>query len=296
MPPSLIAAAATKPLLAASITGLQVAGTLGSYGSQLKQATPYGKFARGAQLNVPVPSRIGMLIIYTPAFLWLGTQLKSCPAMDMTLSALAAPESRLTVLTAMLLGHFGKRVAETLFVHRFSGQADGAVNAFIGAYYTGCAWIFLHFFRANVTASMLSPHLLAAGAACYAVGQLGNLYHHILLRRLRDQKSQSVPSDASSSSGSSGSSSGGSSSSSSGSAKKYFAPTGGLFGLVATPHYLFELLSWLGMAMVAQHGNAFLVFTSMSSYLAGRSKVTNEWNAANIDGYAPKKNLIPGMF
>ena len=35
----------------------------------------------------------------------------------------------------MLLGHFAKRVCETLFVHRYSGSLDGGVGGFIGTFY-----------------------------------------------------------------------------------------------------------------------------------------------------------------
>jgi very-long-chain enoyl-CoA reductase len=58
--------------------------------------------------------------------------------------------------------------------------------------------------------------LVYAGAAIFALGELGNAYHHYLLSKLR--------------SGASG----------------YFLPQGGLFSQVVMPHYFFECISWFG--------------------------------------------------
>eukprot|EP00555_Chaetoceros_dichaeta_P007428 CAMPEP_0198270584 /NCGR_PEP_ID=MMETSP1447-20131203/45615_1 /TAXON_ID=420782 /ORGANISM="Chaetoceros dichaeta, Strain CCMP1751" /LENGTH=66 /DNA_ID=CAMNT_0043962685 /DNA_START=94 /DNA_END=291 /DNA_ORIENTATION=+ len=62
------------------------------------------------------------------------------------------------------------------------------------------------------------------GTGLFAVGIIGNFYHHYLLATLR-------------------------SSGDSQSKKRYVAPNGGLFDYVAAPHYLFELILWLGISI-----------------------------------------------
>ena len=56
---------------------------------------------------------------------------------------------------------------------------------------------------------------------------IGNLYHHVLLRSLRSQTLQ-------------------------GAVKQYHVPRGGLFEFVSCPHYLFEILTFVGAACMTQ--------------------------------------------
>lgn len=109
------------------------------------------------------------------------------------------------------------------------------------------------------------------GSTFFGVGLLGNFYHHYLLAKLRSSKQTS----------------------------KYVAPKGGLFEYVACPHYLFELVGWLGIAIVSHHLNVYLVFTSMCSYLGGRSVAQNEFNKKTFgekDWPRNRKNLVPFLF
>ena len=59
---------------------------------------------------------------------------------------------------------------------------------------------------------------------------------------------------------------------------EYKPPAGGLFEYVSAPHYLFELVGWFGIALAAEHLNAFLVAACMTSYLSGRAVATSRWN------------------
>ena len=105
------------------------------------------------------------------------------------------------------------------------------------------------------------------------MGLLGNFYHHYILATLRGSDSRNN--------------------------RKYVAPHGGLFNYVAAPHYFFELIGWLGIAVVAQQLNAFLVFTSMTSYLSGRAVNHNMWNKKKFDDAEwpeSRKNLVPFIF
>ena len=80
--------------------------------------TPYGKFFQGrAAGTYSVPSRVGMFVIYFPAFVvaacWAATSINFLES-----------TRRLDVITLLLLIHFGKRLLEVLFLHVYSGTLD----------------------------------------------------------------------------------------------------------------------------------------------------------------------------
>lgn len=112
--------------------------------------------------------------------------------------------------------------------------------------------------------------LLYPGVVVFAVGLAGNFYHHYLLSTLR--------------AGDAG-----------GDDKKgYKIPTGGLFGLVTCPHYLFEIIGFFGFAMIAQTLYAFAVATGTAAYLAGRSCATRRWYQSKFDEFPARiKALLP---
>ena len=80
-------------------------------------------------------------------------------------------------------------------------------------------------------------------------------------------------------------------------------PNGGLFNLVCCPHYLFELLGWLGVALVFSHPLGITVLWMMVNYLFGRAHLTLKWyhnKAANgvINQPLPRawKRILPYVF
>ena len=98
---------------------------------------------------------------------------------------------------------------------------------------------------------------------------IGNLYHHYLLANLRK------PGE-----------------------KSYKVPRGGLFEYIAALYYLFEIITWIGIAIVSQHlVNVFAVF-AMLMYLAQRSKAQTEWNRTKLKDKYPvdRKHLITFIF
>jgi hypothetical protein len=110
--------------------------------------------------------------------------------------------------------------------------------------------------------------LLYPGVLAFAVGLAGNFYHHYLLSRLR--------------------AAGG------GDKKVYKIPTGGLFGLVTCPHYLFEILAFFGFAMISQTLYALTVAVGTAAYLAGRSSATRKWYDSKFDEFPSRiKALVP---
>lgn len=247
--------------IGAAVTALQLLSVFGSFSNEAGIATqsPYSKFAAKKKLTYPISSKLGMLVIYSPALIWVSRKLYETIGTSVT--------NRYFILTFCLVVHFAKRVFETLFIHRYSGNTDAPVASFIGLYYVFTSWITLHF-QHLVAPSSFSGLFIKIGLVLFSTGELGNLYHHVLLANLRKNGSTD-----------------------------YKIPTGGLFSFVATPHYFFELIAWLGIALVAQQGNALLVVCSMSSYLAGRSVATNRWNMEKLPGYDKnKKNIIPFVF
>ena len=100
----------------------------------------------------------------------------------------------------------------------------------------------------------------------FAVGNTGNFYHHLLLSRLR----------------------------AGGGDKEYKIPRGGLFELVACPHYLFEIVAFFGFAMISQTLYALTVALGTAAYLAGRSYTTRKWYASKFEDFpASIKALVP---
>jgi len=254
------------------LTGIQSIVTLSSFSTETNPTTraQYSKFAE-VQIDESkssnakmIPSRDGMTFIYLPAFLvslWLYVLPEFSKVSFVPGQSLAGQ---------FVILHFLKRLLEVYFVHKYSGMVSQSLSATIGTYYAIVSTIILCV--ANTTSS-ISDLSVIVGTGLFGIGLVGNLYHHILLAGLRDKTKTD--------------------------GAKYVAPVGGLFNYVAAPHYLFELIGWLGIAIVANHLNAFLVFTSMTSYLSGRACSQNEWNRSKFsddDWPSTRKNIVPFLF
>ena len=244
----------------------QLLGILGGYAGESQNPMPYSKFAassvakKGGAAKM-VPSRMGMLIIYVPAT--IVAFVFQC-ILPMVWEDAAAP----TVAGWMVLAHFLKRDLEVMFLHKYSGETELNAARLIGLMYALTS--FMICLVAVPTPS--SPEELYAGIALFALGSLGNLYHHYLLAQLR---------------------------ASSTSRKKYVAPRGGLFNYVAAPHYLFELIAWLGIAVASNQLTGYLNLLSMTMYLTARSQNQNKWNRTKFDEKewpATRKNMVPFVY
>ncbi|GJN10207.1 hypothetical protein PR202_ga28284 [Eleusine coracana subsp. coracana] len=198
-----------------------------------------------------LPSRVGMLVAYAPALLAV---LASFPVLG------AAVGLRGRLLSATLAVHFLKRVLEVLFVHRYSGSMPlaSAVTVSTGYLLNSVMMIYAQ----HLTHGLPDPavNLLYPGVLVFVIGAAGNFYHHLLLSRLRARTGDS----------------GG---------KGYKIPRGGLFDLVACPHYLFEIVVFLGFAMIAQTVFALAVAISTTVYLAGRSCATRRWYTSKFEEF-----------
>ena len=255
------------------IACLQLFLVVASYSQETTSPTEYSKFANGKQLLDPIPSRIGMLRIYVPSVL--------AAAGSMVYQILY---DQWSLATPLLLLHFLKRCLEVAFLHHYSGSMPKASADQIGIYYAMVT--LLVSLTATTRSHIESDFLHGIGLALFGLGELGNFYHHCVLRSLRkndknaDRKKVTANSTKQQQ-------------------HNYVAPTGGFFRFVATPHYLFELIAWLGVACVAQQLHAFLVVASTASYLAGRAVMTNRLYSQRFNEKEwprTRKALVPGIF
>ncbi len=166
--------------------------------------------------------------------------------------------------------HFGKRCLEVLLLHKFSGKIGIIGVVFITFAYTNIAVIFGSFtnsqtgfdFSKNVSSIQISIGLLLL-----LIGQIGNFYHHLILLNLRKASNE------------------------------YFIPEKGLFKILVCPHYFFELISWLGLAIGSGFIDAFFVLFIMTCYLMGRSNITKEWYINKFPDFPKTRNRIfPFLF
>lgn len=103
----------------------------------------YSKFSHEKSVKLPVSGKAAMLLIYVPSVIFLLNHLAPITAglppaslFDIN-NLLEAGKSREGLVASMLLVHFAKRVAETLFLHKYSSkQTDGVMGGTIGVYYT----------------------------------------------------------------------------------------------------------------------------------------------------------------
>lgn len=226
----------------------------------------YSKFwdaAGGAGIGVKqvrISSRAGMLLLYAPAMV----------------SAVIAPFAfpgvvdgvRSQLVTAAVAIHFSKRVLEVLFLHNYSGQMilDSAISICLGYSLFAVTVIYSqHLVQDMVEPAVNSTYV---GVLLFLVGISGNFYHHYLLSRLRAKGE-----------------------------KVYKIPKGGLFGWVICPHYLFEIVIFIGISLMSQTIYAFSFALGSMVYLFGRSHVTKQWYLAKFEDF-PKdvKALIPYVF
>jgi len=102
----------------------------------------------------------------------------------------------------------------------------------------------------------------------FLIGISGNFYHHYLLSKLRGEGE-----------------------------REYRIPKGGLFELVICPHYLFEIIGFLGISFISQTSYAISFTLGSIFYLMGRSYATRKWYLSKFEDFSEDvKALIPYAF
>ncbi|KAK2992651.1 hypothetical protein RJ640_002952 [Escallonia rubra] len=211
-----------------------------------------------AKLQNKLSSRTGMLILYTPAFLAGLASFAIYPDGGF----------RFFMVKLTLTVHFLKRVLEVLFVHKYSGGMvlDTAILVSGSYLMAAVGMIYIQ----HLTLGFPEPpiDLQYLGIILFIVGVSGNFYHHYLLANLRGKDE-----------------------------KGYKFPRGGLFDLVICPHYLFEILGFLGVSFISQTLFSFSVSLGVAVYLSGRSYVTRKWYISKFENFPQHvKALIPFVF
>lgn len=145
--------------------------------------------------------------------------------------------------------HYAKREYETLFVHRFSHATMPLRNLFKNsAHYwlVGGAWVGWELYQPAARADTAAEQARALRwALLFLLAELGNLYSHVILRRLRarDARARGIP-------------------------------HGFLFDYVSCPNYLCEAAAWFAFAAMTRLASAwvFAVLATAQMYLWARKK------------------------
>lgn len=228
----------------------------------------YSKFAQGVKVGPDLPSQFGMMMMYAPSMMIGAYNLVLIGA----LTPAAILSNRGALLSAMVTIHMGKRVLECAFLHKYSGTMPLSSSAFISVFYSIISIMAVHYATLGEPISAKNEMMRSVAVLLFAIGLLGNFYHHYLLATLRQP-------------GETG----------------YKVPHGGFFDLlggVATPHYTFELVGWLGVALAAQHMLLVASFVAMTCYLCDRAMAQSEWNRIALKEEYPKtrKHIFPMVF
>eukprot|EP00262_Sarcandra_glabra_P016544 TRINITY_DN5437_c0_g1_i1.p1 TRINITY_DN5437_c0_g1~~TRINITY_DN5437_c0_g1_i1.p1 ORF type:complete len:265 (-),score=15.39 TRINITY_DN5437_c0_g1_i1:90-884(-) len=222
----------------------------------------YSKFwnvnSKEGKKEMMISSLMGMLLLYMPAFLGAVSLL----------SVSADTGSRCLLVTWVLAIHFFKRILEVLFVHKYSGGM--ILNPAIRISFLCFSATVLMIYSQLLTPGTPDPplDLKDIGIVLYVVGIIGNFYHHLILSKLREKDE-----------------------------KGYKIPKGGLFSLVVCPHYLFEIIEFIGVSFISQTEYSFSFTLGSIVYLMGRSYITRNWYLSKFPSFPREiKALIPYVF
>ncbi|KAL2549121.1 3-oxo-5-alpha-steroid 4-dehydrogenase family protein [Forsythia ovata] len=208
--------------------------------------------------QILLSSRTGMLFLYTPAFL----------AGLASFWIFQDGGTRFMMLKFAVTFHFLKRDLEVLFLHKFSGfmVLDSVIIISVSYFTAAASMIYLQ----HLTLGFREPlvDLKYLGLLLFLVGICGNFYHHYLLSKLREKNE-----------------------------KGYKIPRGGLFSMVICPHYLFEIIVFLGISLISQTPFSYSTALGVALYLVTRSYATRKWYLSKFENF-PKnvKALVPYVF
>lgn len=265
----------TSVLLCAMEAFLVLGGPNLTYKEMTGNNLKYSKFASNnddkeaaAKSAATLPSKIAMLLVYSPAALvacaFLANYFVALPVFESN----AAGDDRGMLVPAMLAIHFVKRVLEALLVHKYSGSVALEDTVPISTGYTAQTFFLIYAQLLSAGMTVPFPRLQWLGFALFAVGIAGNGYHHWMLANLRKDG-----------------------------IRKYIVPTGGLFGVFVCPHYIFEIIDFVGIALVSQTFFGWCLAWFVLCYLTGRSFSTKQWYRKKVEGFPESRSvLIPGIF
>ncbi|KAL2557924.1 3-oxo-5-alpha-steroid 4-dehydrogenase family protein [Forsythia ovata] len=205
-----------------------------------------------------ISSKTGMFLGYSPAFVVGVASFILVPIEDF----------RFILFRSTITIHFFKRIFEVLFVHKYSAWMDIEAAITISLSYLICSIIMIYSHYLIQGFPEPQTNLKYFGAILFLVGISGNFYHHYLLSQLRTKGD-----------------------------KNYKIPQGGLFSLVICPHYLFEIMGFLGISCISQTLYPFCFALGSAFYLMGRSYATKKWYQSKFEDFPTHvKAIIPYIF
>lgn len=190
--------------------------------------------------------------------------LYSTPLAALVISALPYLSSPTTVqllVFASVFIHFAKRVLESLFLHKYSGPVGVFTTLMIASFYSFAAFLIGYL---NRTPLQEMDAWFYFGIVLFVIGIIGNFNQHKALADLRKDSLE------------------------------YKIPRGGLFEYVVCPHYLFEIITWLGIFLLSRHLGTLFVLAFIIAYLSARSIRTLAWYREKFKEFpANRKGIIP---
>ncbi|KAK8474358.1 hypothetical protein V6N12_072596 [Hibiscus sabdariffa] len=167
-PPSLVHTAASVVVL----ISMAILGILETRGTHLK----YSKFFDASSTISPnVPSRIGMILGYTPPFLVGLASFRLFQYGDF----------RFLLLKSAITIHFFKRILEVSFIHKFSGEMalDTMIMVLFNYFFLSSSLIYTQTLNQGLPEPSID--FKCCGVVLFLMGIGGNFYHHYLLSKLR---------------------------------------------------------------------------------------------------------------
>ena len=188
---------------------------------------PYGKFVR-AGWGPFVDGNVGWAAqeVVSPVFFWLGYTRGDAIFDDLTRAPDGGWYAR--ALPWVWYAHYFHRALIYPATRRMSRTTAATVCAAVGFNVINGALI-----GAELAHGTAKPNdaQIVGGAVVTAFGAVLNIWHDALLARLRARRPGA-----------------------------YVVPTGGLFNLVACPHYLGESIEWIGFAILTAPARSTAVF------------------------------------
>ena len=213
---------------------------------------PYSKFSKGPGLN----NRFGVVLVYLIPILIFNS---------IWISFKITPNFLSYILLICFNLHFGKRILEALFLHKYSRNFSYVGFLFALTMYSMTAYVLVlaNYYSTNASLSLIQN----IGLLIFLIAEYMSFRHHKILAELRNNQTG------------------------------YFIPSEGLFNYSVCPHYFFEIIAWFGYALISNTPTAYLVFITVTLLLAGRSHATREWYRKEfVDFPQKRKRLVPFIY
>ena len=224
--------------------------------------------------TVFIAEYLGPILIH-PAIYYLRPYIYPLPSL--TATSLPPPSDLQTLSLILCVAHFVKREYETLCIHRFSSSTMPAFNIFKNsAHYWLLSGLNIAYWvysprsiaQSHTKVGLPNDALTALGLAFFVLGELGNLYTHLVLSNLRPKGTT-----------------------------ERGIPKGLGFNLVTCPNYMFEIIAWTGVWMVNRSWSTALFLVVAGAQMAvWAKKKERRYRKEFPDKYKKKRySMIPGV-